>query len=237
MWTTIKKHFIFVIFLISIILSNNIVKANSQNSIIINKDVIAFATINKTILYKYDDNSVLAMNKGDIFELVEYKQKGNSKVLCNEKIYEVPTSDIELKLIQDLPDNYLDIVEKFKNTNKIITFLYKEIGKPYKLGDTGPLSYDCSGLIQTAFKEVGIDISRVSYTQVKEGTRVKLKNILIGDLTFFNMKNDSGHVGIYIGNNEIIHASPNGGVKISKLKYMDNFNEIRRVMYWKIKDI
>lgn len=240
MQINIKRFILLTILSLSMLLFNKTTKAistnNMNNSFAMQKDNILYGSSNITKLYKYDDNSILALNKGDIFKIVEYRQKGNSKILCNEKSYEIPTKNIEIKLIQNLPKNYLEKVKNFESINTIITYIFNALGRPYKLGEIGPDSFDCSGLLQTAFKEAGIDINRNTYTQITEGKKVDLKNAFIGDLTFFNMKKDSGHVGIYIGNNEIIHASPNGGVKISKLKHMDNFNEIRRLIYWKTKN-
>ena len=81
------------------------------------------------------------------------------------------------------------------------------------------IGFDCSGLTYYAFKQAGINLNRTSYTQINNGVSVDSKDLRKGDLVFFN--NGGGrisHVGIYIGNNQFVHASsPGTGVIVSKL--------------------
>ncbi|WP_189781657.1 C40 family peptidase [Streptomyces capitiformicae] len=82
-------------------------------------------------------------------------------------------------------------------------------GKPYVSGGSGPNSYDCSGLTQWAYAQAGVSISRTTYTQANDGTRITRDQLAPGDLVFFN---NLGHVGLYAGNGTIIHSPYPGKV-------------------------
>ncbi|MCR8745850.1 C40 family peptidase [Romboutsia lituseburensis] len=105
--------------------------------------------------------------------------------------------------------------------DKAMKLLEDQIGKPYVWGANGPNSFDCSGLVRYVYKNaLGKDIPRVSYDQSKFGQAVDKKDLKPGDLVFFDTMNKDrvSHVGMYIGNDEFIHASnPKDGVKKSKL--------------------
>ncbi|MGW8361856.1 NlpC/P60 family protein [Streptomyces wedmorensis] len=92
-----------------------------------------------------------------------------------------------------------------------IAFARAQIGKPYVWGATGPRSYDCSGLTQAAWRAAGVSLSRTTWTQVRQGTRVSVKSLRPGDLVFFY--GDISHVGLYIGGGRMIHA-PRPGARV-----------------------
>ncbi|MFD0775501.1 C40 family peptidase [Streptomonospora algeriensis] len=97
----------------------------------------------------------------------------------------------------------------------------KQIGKPYRYGAEGPGSFDCSGLVQYAYKKAGKSISRTTYTQFDQGRSVSRSNLRPGDLVFFY--SGPGHVGMYVGNGSMIHA-PSSGKKIQIVKMADYYN-------------
>lgn len=101
---------------------------------------------------------------------------------------------------------------------KIITTAKKYIGVPYKWGGTSPSGFDCSGFVQYVFKAHGITLPRTSQQQYKVGTAVSKANLKPGDLVFFNTSGSGvSHLGIYIGDNQFIHASTSKGVTITSL--------------------
>ncbi|OAH13114.1 C40 family peptidase [Streptomyces jeddahensis] len=111
---------------------------------------------------------------------------------------------------------------------KVIDFAEAQIGKPYVWGATGPGSYDCSGLTQAAWKAAGVSLPRTTWDQVKVGTTVSVDNAQPGDLVFFY--DDISHVGIYIGNGEMIHApKPGANVRVESIYYMPIHSVVRPV--------
>ena len=118
--------------------------------------------------------------------------------------------------------SYGDTVdEKIEN---IINLAKQQIGKPYKYGAEGPDSFDCSGLTYYVFKNAaGITLPRNSSAQASAGTAVSRSNLKPGDLVFFNTSGSGiSHVGIYLGNNEMVHA-PSSGKTISIAKITDTY--------------
>ncbi|MGL4740623.1 MAG: NlpC/P60 family protein [Sarcina sp.] len=103
--------------------------------------------------------------------------------------------------------------------DRIIAEAYKHIGKPYIMGATGPNAFDCSGFTQYIYRQAGVGISRTTFTQVKEGRHVPYNQLQRGDLVFTEGSVSSPtHVGVYIGNGQMIHASnPRDGVKVSSV--------------------
>jgi cell wall-associated NlpC family hydrolase len=102
---------------------------------------------------------------------------------------------------------------------RAVAFAYRAIGLPYVWGATGPHSYDCSGLTQAAWKSAGVALPRTTYTQINAGTRVPESQLQPGDLVFFY--SGISHVGLYIGNGQMIHAPhPGAPVRIAPISEM-----------------
>ncbi|MDI2126559.1 NlpC/P60 family protein [Yinghuangia seranimata] len=100
-----------------------------------------------------------------------------------------------------------------------VAFARAQLGKPYVYGAEGPNAYDCSGLVQAAWKAAGVSLPRVTNDQYAAGHKVSISNLQPGDLVFYY--SGISHVGIYIGNGQIIHA-PNSRtvVKIASVDSM-----------------
>lgn len=110
---------------------------------------------------------------------------------------------------------------------KAVAFAKSQLGKPYKFGATGPKSYDCSGLVQAAWKSVGVSIPRTTQQQFKAGKRITKSELRAGDLVFFYSSSPS-HVAMYVGNGQVIH-SPRPGKTVSyiKMSYMPYSGAVR----------
>ncbi|MGO4418690.1 C40 family peptidase [Streptomyces sp. MCAF7] len=106
------------------------------------------------------------------------------------------------------------------NAATVISFLKAQLGKAYVLGSSGPSSYDCSGLTQAAFNQIGIGLPRVSQDQSNQGTAVSLDNLQPGDLLYWGSRGSAYHVGVYIGDGKFIGAqNPSTGIVERPLSY------------------
>lgn len=93
----------------------------------------------------------------------------------------------------------------------------KYIGTPYVYGGRSPRGFDCSGLALYVYKQHGVKLPPTSQTQAKAGKAVKKRELLPGDLVFFRTSalGGVGHVGIYVGDGQFIHA-PGTGRRVKK---------------------
>lgn len=113
--------------------------------------------------------------------------------------------------------------------SKAVSLAKSKLGKPYKWGATGPNSFDCSGLIYWVAKQMGKTIPRTSSQQSKYGTSVSKSALQPGDCVFFG--SPVHHVGMYVGNNQYIHAPQTGDVvKISSLSSRKDYAGARRFL-------
>ena len=127
--------------------------------------------------------------------------------------------------------------------DEVILFARLKLGCPYEWGGSGPNTYDCSGLVNYAFHQVGVVVTRTTSTLCIEGERVFLTNIKRGDLVFFVSgeypNRHISHVGIAIsdyenGDFKFIHASAgNGCVCVSRFtdsNYQTTYGGARRII-------
>jgi cell wall-associated NlpC family hydrolase len=102
-----------------------------------------------------------------------------------------------------------------------------KVGAPYRYGASGPHAFDCSGLVNWAYRTSGKSLPRTSKALSRVGAPVSKSALQPGDLVFFYRP--VSHVGIYIGNGKVVHASNRKSpVKISDIGRMP-FNSARRV--------
>ncbi|MFI1017397.1 C40 family peptidase [Streptomyces sp. NPDC020965] len=100
----------------------------------------------------------------------------------------------------------------------VIAFLKAQVGDAYVMGATGPNSWDCSSLVQAAFRQVNIDLPRVSQDQSTAGTQVGTSNLRVGDILYWGSAGSAWHTGVYIGDGKYLDAAnPSKGVVIQDL--------------------
>lgn len=96
-------------------------------------------------------------------------------------------------------------------TNKygatVVAAAYSKLGCPYVWGASGPDTFDCSGLVMWCYKQAGVSLDHYSGSQKESGAIIPLSQAQPGDILW-----KSGHVGIYIGNGQYIHAPQTGDV-------------------------
>jgi len=81
------------------------------------------------------------------------------------------------------------------------------IGAPYRFGGSTLKGIDCSSFVQKIYRIFDVNLPRKASEQSRVGISITRENLSEGDLVFFHTKRSLGHVGIYIGNNEFVHAS------------------------------
>jgi cell wall-associated NlpC family hydrolase len=107
----------------------------------------------------------------------------------------------------------------------VVAFALAQVGKPYRFAASGPSAFDCSGLVAAAYARVGIGLPHQTGGLAGRGRPVARADLRPGDLVF----TDPGHVGIYIGGGQMVHAATvRGGVKRSAVY---RFAFARRVLY------
>jgi hypothetical protein len=123
------------------------------------------------------------INISNNIEVVSYGARANNHIYSNS-------------------ENIIDVLE-----NRAKSFL----GTKYVWGATGPSKFDCSGFTQWVYRDVGINIPRVSRDQARVGEYISFEDLRRGDMVFFDTKKEKKgvvtHVGIYLGNGNFIHAS------------------------------
>ena len=115
--------------------------------------------------------------------------------------------------------------------SQIVNFATQFVGNPYVWGGTSLTNgADCSGFTQSVFANFGISIPRTAAAQASSGTPVSLSDIQAGDLLFYSNGSGIGHVTIYMGNGQVVHASnSNTGITISDYGYRTPVSARR---YW-----
>lgn len=124
-------------------------------------------------------------------------------------IYFAPIADTEASAAQtDFSSNeFREIAQQY-------------VGVPYRWGGTTASGFDCSGYVRQVFKELDVDLPRVSRDMYNVGTYVSKNELLPGDLVFFSASPSSSritHVGIYYGNGKFIHSQLGDGVSFTSL--------------------
>ncbi|MGM3162585.1 bifunctional murein DD-endopeptidase/murein LD-carboxypeptidase [Dickeya undicola] len=107
-------------------------------------------------------------------------------------------------------------------------------GVRYRLGGDSRKGIDCSSFVQRTFREqFGMDLPRSSYEQQDIGVQIQRNKLRPGDLVVFHAGSTGRHMGIYIGNQQFVHASTSIGVTISSMDdnyWKPRYREARRVL-------
>lgn len=179
-------------------------KALPQSSEYTVWDEAMVAELNKEI-QKFNSEMkevVVACLPKEAQQVEETKAKEKPKKIQNEQKVIKPKKVKKIKKASPL----------FAISKKIEKYAKAKLGQKYVWGATGPNTFDCSGFTRNVYrKTTGIKIPRVSRDQAKVGSYVKFKELRRGDMVFFDTeKKYTGkvnHVGIYLSNNNFIHAS------------------------------
>ena len=142
--------------------------------------------------------------------------------------------------LESTTSSYNSSMSNAQKLEHVIYVAQNQLGKKYVFGATGTATFDCSGLTQYCFKQIGVTLKRTAYAEGYNDERPKISGVSglrRGDLVFFNTVSDGDlcdHTGIYLGSNMFIHASSGAGkVIVSNLSsgyYNRVFSWGRRVL-------
>jgi len=160
-----------------------------------------------------------------IKEQVALDEDGTYRVRCS------PDCSETTYLANHTATQALSITSALRNT----ALAYQ--GVPYVAGGASPRGFDCSGFTQYIFASAGYCLQRAVFQQPQSGIIIPKEELQCGDLVFFKYTTSVGslysHVGIYIGNNQVLHASSTRGVTINDLNepyYQEHYLCSRRVV-------
>jgi cell wall-associated NlpC family hydrolase len=195
---------------------------------------------------KSDRNS----NSNPRFESADTTKRTSRTTPKNERIVfnDLPadtTDEFDEAPVEENPvdkTNFVSHFEKLKTFNialtpreKVLFEVIKFLETPYKYGGNTQKGMDCSAFTLQVFQNsLSVDIPRSAREQYSTGEKISNDELKFGDLVFFNTTKRSfpGHVGIYLGENQFVHASRSLGVTVSSLEaayYKKRYVGARRI--------
>ena len=154
------------------------------------------------------------------------KNDNSELTVLNLDEEEIPVQEVK----DDFSNDNVSLDEKTTeiNGNDIANYAVQFVGNPYVYGGTNLTDgTDCSGFTQSVYSNFGIDIARDSSSQINSGTNIgtNIEEAMPGDLLCFN-----GHVGIYIGDGQMVHAAnAKRGIVINDVDY-DNEKTLKAIV-------
>jgi len=125
-------------------------------------------------------------------------------------------NDLQVGAVIHLPDSAAAVAASLGQ--RIASVALRYLGVPYVWGGASPAGFDCSGLVQYVFGQVGISIPRDATDQYYAGRPVPAGDLQPGDVVFFDTLGGISHDGIYIGNGQFVDAPTSGrNVEIDNL--------------------
>lgn len=160
-------------------------------------------------------NSNNALNRNDQTEMRVVNDKESLSLQASQDEFEAMVRNVDIK------SKLLDQYASWK-------------GVRYRLGGDSRRGIDCSAFVQRTFREqFDMDLPRSTYEQQEVGQKIQRTKLRPGDLVLFRAGSTGRHIGIYIGNNQFVHASTSSGVMISNMGdtyWNKRYHEARRVL-------
>ena len=164
-----------------------------------------------------NDSTTLHVSNNGITLIPDTNQKNliiDSSILDELALNIQNSMDMDLSGSKELTTESLEVGESwvaFTKKDEILETAKEYLGVKYIWAANGPSAFDCSGYTKYVYKKNGITIPRYSGHQANVGVKVSYDELQEGDLVFFDtakgFRKKVNHVGIYIGNNQFIHAS------------------------------
>jgi len=192
------------------------------------------------------NNKTLRVGKRLVLAKSKYEPNESDSTAENEDLEETDdsrdiTNEDEIKGIDNLTsfdesETKRELLGKWNNPDEVqllVKVATGFIGAPYRFGGSSLKGIDCSSFVQKIYRIFDVTLPRNAREQSKVGISITRENLTEGDLVFFHTNRSLGHVGIYIGNNEFVHASSrNKSVRIDSLAspyYQKRFQRAVRI--------
>ncbi|MBR3635554.1 MAG: C40 family peptidase [Lachnospiraceae bacterium] len=181
-----------------------------------------------------DCEIITTMGEGERLEVIEELDGWIKVSLDDEEAY----ISADYAIVEEELDTAITMTELLYGEGvsdvrvEICQYAKEFLGNRYVWGGSSlTKGTDCSGFTMSVYKKYGISLPHSSVAQSKMGTKVSLSEAKAGDLVFYAKGGTVNHVGIYIGNGQVIHASnPKQGIKISPVGYR-TIHSIRQYIY------
>ncbi len=137
-------------------------------------------------------------------------------------------------LLETSQDKFEDLVRSVDVKSRLMDQYASWKGVHYRLGGDSKRGIDCSAFVQTTFRDqFGLSLPRSTFQQQNTGHPVQRAKLRPGDLVLFRFGPTGRHIGIYLGNNNFVHASSSSGVMISNLNehyWKTHYRQARRIL-------
>lgn len=152
---------------------------------------------------------------GEFYKINCYDMVG---YIAKSQVVETEAGEYYVNCVEDSAEtrilNSYGVQEALDLKSEVKNWGVKYIGVPYVWGGTSPYGFDCSGLVQYVFDKAGVSLGRSTVHQLEYGVVIPKQDLQCGDLVFFSNTGDNGgfcsHVGIYLGNGQLLHSGSNG---------------------------
>jgi len=183
---------------------------NETKDVLVNLQVENRQKMDKITVTKESQNKLITDLKSK--EVLLASQISSSQISVNKSIVKI--NEIRKSAPKYTPSRGSAPI----SSSAVIAYASNFLGTPYLWGGTTPSGFDCSGFTQYVYAHFGISVGRTTFNQIKDGVQVSRENLQAGDLVFFGTYANPHHMGIYVGNNNYMHAPQTGDVV--KVSYM-----------------
>jgi cell wall-associated NlpC family hydrolase len=211
---------------------NSLVRANREQTALVRQRAAAKNRIESELAHQ---NSLLSSIKGQIAQLLaQARARALASAAAARATYNAASASANLAIDNSVvgptastPDGTVAPPSPYGG---VVGIAMRYLGVPYVWGGASPSGFDCSGLVMYVYAQVGVSLPHYTGAQWNVGVPVSRGDLQPGDLVFFD---GLGHVGLYIGGNQFIHAPHTGTVvQISSLTgwYADTYVGARRIL-------
>lgn len=180
------------------------------------KDVSTEKVYFDNVIYGKTNVDALNVRNGATFDctIVDTVPKGTKYIIYGEEngFFIVKDGDVERYVCNQYVDGISQ--EEYNAPSgapQVVEEAMKYIGTPYVYGGSSPRGFDCSGFTSYVYRQLGVTLNRTAAGQASNGISVKKSELLPGDLVLFNTYGSGiGHVGIYVGDGNMVHAPYSG---------------------------